>query len=71
MYLSLSTAKFNLFRSAQILTPPVFYRTGIMGEHHSVGSAISSIIPAFFILASSSSTFFIEGMGTLLAVCRL
>ena len=46
VYRSLLIALFKRFRSTHVRTPEVFFKTGTIGEHQSVGSVVSSITPS-------------------------
>lgn len=64
------TDLFTFVRSTQIQAVPVFFfRTGIMGVHHSVGCVTRSMAPSFSILLISSLTFCNVEKGTRRALC--
>ena len=65
------TTALSFLKSVHMRTLPDFFMTGTIGEHQSVGSVTSSMIPAVFILSSSCLTLSTRGMVILRAVCRL
>uniref|UniRef100_X2A412 C-type lectin domain-containing protein n=1 Tax=Capitella teleta TaxID=283909 RepID=X2A412_CAPTE len=70
MYLSRLTAAFRRFKSTQSLTWALFFKTGTIGAHHSVGFVTGSMMSASVSRSNSVFTLSSNGIGTLLATLK-